>query len=101
MGVTLIGDLNINEVDVGHLLSCLDTHKSSGPDDLNPRILKILGESPLFIKAVADIVRICVKFHKIPLVWKYAIIIALYKRGSILESANYRPISLTCILCIG
>ena len=36
---------------------------------------------------------------KIPKIWKMANVVALHKKDSKLDPLNYRPVSLTCILC--
>lgn len=39
------------------------------------------------------------KQGKIPEDWKLADVTAIYKKGHKCHSENYRPISLTCIVC--
>ena len=36
---------------------------------------------------------------KIPLEWKNANVVAIFKNGSISNPGNYRPVSLTCVTC--
>ena len=35
----------------------------------------------------------------IPEIWKTAVVIPIHKKGSVHQPENYRPVSLTCILC--
>ena len=41
----------------------------------------------------------CFETGCIPLQWKTANVVALHKKGSKSFASNYRPISLTCIMC--
>ena len=43
--------------------------------------------------------RACITERCIPEVWKTAIVVALHKKGSVHNPNEYRPVSLTCILC--
>ena len=97
-GVSSISDFEIDESEVKQLISTVHPFKSLGPDEIHPRILQTLGENPLFTKAIVELFKSCVRLHKIPTVSKYAILIALHKKGPVLDSENYRPVSLTCIL---
>jgi len=45
------------------------------------------------------IYNISLQAGSLPPIWKYAIVIPVFKKGSPSEPANYRPISLTCIAC--
>ena len=79
------------------LLANLNPNKAAGPDSIKPIILK---ELRLEIAPV-----ICLLFEKslktglLPSEWTKAQVCPLCKKGDKTDPANYRPISLTCILC--
>ena len=41
----------------------------------------------------------CLKLGKFPKDWKSANIVAIHKKGNKNDVSNYRPASLTCIIC--
>ena len=51
------------------------------------------------MNAVVLLFRACVTEQCIPKIWKTATVVALHKKGSVHCANNYRPVSLTCILC--
>ena len=79
------------------LLANVNPNKAAGPDSIKPIILK---ELRLEIAPV-----ICLLFEKslktgtLPSEWTKTQVCPLYKKGDKTDPANYRPISLTCILC--
>ena len=83
--------------DVLKLLSNLKPDKAAGTNSIIPVVLKQLKTE------IAPV--ICVLFEKtlqtgqLPSDWKKAQVCPLFKKGDKTESSNYRPISLTCILC--
>jgi hypothetical protein len=91
--------LNISAGDVKLLLSKLDVSKSMGPDEIHPKILKFLSSNEDFINTITTLFNKCIKDENIPCIWKTAIVIPIHKKGSIHLPSNYRPVSLTCILC--
>ena len=52
-----------------------------------------------FVNAIVKLFRKCTDSGKLPQVWKSANLSALFKSGSKTDPLNYRPVSLTCILC--
>ena len=52
-----------------------------------------------FVDAIVLLFRACITKRCIPEVWKTAIVVALHKKGSVHNPNEYRPVSLTCILC--
>ena len=92
-------DLYISEEDVSDALTNLDSSKSMGPDSMHPKLLATLGEIPEFVTALTILFNACFNLGKIPLIWKSANIIPLHKKGSKSDAGNYRPISLTSIIC--
>lgn len=75
----------------------LKPNKSPGPDQCHPLVLKELVEAiaiPLHI-----IFNLSIKTGKVPLNWKSGNITPIFKKGSRLLPSNYRPVSLTSILC--
>ena len=91
--------MSIFDIDVKAELEKLDIYKSSGPDNIHPKLLKFLSNDASFVSAVGNLYRKCSEEQKIPQVWKQANITALHKQDSKTDPANYRPISLTSILC--
>ena len=94
-----ISDIEISSYEVETLLKEINIYKSEGPDKIHPKLLKSLCDNTNFVDAVTKLFRKCYETGCLPDVWKTAKITALYLKGSKCEAKNYRPISLTCILC--
>ena len=79
------------------LLQNLKPFKAAGPDKLKPLLLKELREE------IAPIIQIIfersLQTGKLPADWCKAQVTPVFKKGNKSSAANYRPISLTCILC--
>jgi len=88
--------INITSPGVLKLLQGLNPTKASGPDNLSPRVLKKLSlqiAEPLtilFQRSLSDGV--------VPSDWCRANVVPIFKKGQKYLCANYRPISLTCII---
>lgn len=95
----LIPDLNISPTDVKKLLEKVNTSKSPGTDKINPKLLCSLADNDQFVNSVTTLFKKCFETGSIPLQWKTANVIALHKKGSKSLASNYRPISLTSIVC--
>ena len=79
------------------LFSNLNPDKAPGTDGIKPIVLKELREE------LAPIIQLLFQKSiftgKIPTDWTKANVSPVFKKGSKSGPANYRPISLTCILC--
>ena len=91
--------LTISTNTVKKLLSNLNENKSMGPDNLHPKLLKYLAENENFVNSLTLLLNRCVDEECIPSDWKAAVVIPIHKKGSVHQSENYRPVSLTCIIC--
>ncbi|BHF59610.1 hypothetical protein SprV_0100257100 [Sparganum proliferum] len=78
-------------------LEALNESKSPGPDEIPPKLLKELA-SELSVP-LSMLFQTSFDTGTLPIDWKLALITPLYKGGSRASTTNYRPISLTCILC--
>ena len=90
-------EVTFTEDDIERLLSKLNIAKSAGPDGLHPRILKELSvqlAQPLFI-----LFRMSLETGMLPDDWKIAQISPIFKKGHRCKPGNYRPVSLTAIIC--
>ena len=71
--------------------------KAAGPDRLKPLLLRELREE------IAPIIKIIfdrsLQTGKLPADWVKANVMLVFKKGDKSLASNYRPISLTCILC--
>ena len=75
----------------------LNPHKSPRPDGLHPRVLKELSNE--ISKPLAIIMQKLLDEHTLPQSWKDAHVSPIFKKGSKSSMTNYRPISLTSVIC--
>ena len=78
-------------------LKSLQVSKSPGPDCIHPKILKECAEELAYpFKLLFDATLIA---GKIPSKWKRAEVKPIFKKGKKTEPGNYRPVSLTSVVC--
>jgi hypothetical protein len=70
---------------------------SFGPDGIPGQILKLGGEA--MIPYLARLLEITMKNNAIPGDWEKAIVVPIYKGGDRSVVGNYRPVSLTSVVC--
>ena len=92
-----LGQLVVTPDVVASKINSMKENKSPGVDGISPKILKETVEqisSPL-----AHVFNMSLHEGIVPLEWKEANIIPLFKKGSRNKSVNYRPVSLTSVIC--
>ena len=79
------------------LLKGLNPSKALGPDELHPRVLKVLAIElgPVF----AHLFQQSIDTGEIPKEWSLANICPLFSKSDRSIACNYRPVSLTCVPC--
>ena len=87
----------VSEKAVKDLIDKLNPDKSVGPDNIHARMLIELKE--VLAKPLAFIFNETLRRGKIPRDWKRANVSPIFKKGSRNLPENYRPISLTSIVC--
>ena len=95
--VSRLNNISITKDKIMKVLQKLKTNKSPGPDDIHPRIIKALREEllePLYILFTSSL-------HEgvVPDDWKIANVTAIFKNSNKSDPGNYRPVSLTSVLC--
>ena len=82
---------------ISKLLKDLNPHKAAGPDKIKPLDLQKLCD------VIAPILRVIfqrsLNTGRVPKDWSTAFVCPLFKKGDTSLASNYRPISLTSILC--
>ena len=75
----------------------LKDNKSPGADGISPRLLKEIVDDISVPLAIAF--NLSIQDGIVPREWKNANIIPIFKKGSRCKSENYRPVSLTSVIC--
>ena len=86
-----------SEARIKKKLTTLNTSKSPGPDNLHSRVLKEVAQS--IAKPIQQLFSLTMNKGSLPLIWKRANVSPIFKKGKKQLASNYRPVSLTCILC--
>ena len=92
-----LGQLVITPEVVASKINNMKENKSPGVDGLSPKILKETVEQ--ISKPLAHVFNMSLQEGIVPVEWKEANIIPLFKKGSRNKSVNYRPVSLTSVIC--
>ena len=93
----ILSSIKLTTEDIEKALNSLNVNKSPGPDNIHPRILKELSSQlsyPLLL-----IFNKTMEQGKLPHQWKEAEVRPIFKKGCKSTPGNYRPVSLTSILC--
>ncbi len=89
--------ITITSNGVTKLLSNLKPHKASGPDSISARLLKEIAHQ---LAPVLNLLfQNSIDQGTLPDDWKHTIINLIFKKGERSKASNYRPISLTSIVC--
>ena len=90
-----IDAIQVHSEGVAELLSNINPGKSHGPDNLPAHFLK---EVSLEIAAALTLIfQVSLDQGTLPVIWRQAIVVPVFKKGRCTDPCNYRPISLTCI----
>ena len=90
-------DILVTEDGVRKLLQLTNPHKASGPDGIPARFLKECASS---LAPYLTLVFNCTLSHgQVPNDWKTANVSAIFKKGNRSSASNYRPVSLTSLIC--
>ena len=87
----------VTEDKVRKLLKQLDPSKAMGPDRMHPRVLQELGDVIAF--PLTKIFQTSIDTGIVPQCWREAHVSAIFKKGKKKQPSNYRPVSLTSIVC--
>ncbi|KAK4832412.1 hypothetical protein QYF61_023091 [Mycteria americana] len=94
------GDQNGAPIIQGEMLSDLlhhlDTHKSMGPDEIHPRVLKELAD--VLTKPLSIIYQQSWLTGEVPADRRLTNVTPIYRKGRKEDPGNYRPVSLTSVL---
>ena len=85
----MLGQLVVTPEVVASKINNMKENKSLGIDGISPKILKETVEQ----------ISMPLQEGTVPLEWKEANIIPLFKKGSRDKSVNFRPVSLTSVIC--
>jgi hypothetical protein len=77
--------------------TAIGKNKSVGPDSISGELLKLGGET--MIPYLARLVDVTINNTTIPSDWKKAIVVHICKGGNRSQVSNYRPVSLTSVVC--
>ncbi|MEL7079481.1 MAG: reverse transcriptase domain-containing protein, partial [Cyanobacteria bacterium J06582_2] len=89
--------IEISPEGVLKLLKNLDGNKAAGPDEIHPKILKEIANE--FTPVLTHFLRQSLATNSVPSTWETATICPIHKKGDRSDPANYRPVSLTSIVC--
>ena len=90
-------DITVSCKGVVKLLKNLKPHKAAGPDDIPLMLLKEAADE--IAPAITLLFQASLNQGNTPSTWRKALVVPIFKKGSKSDAGNYRPNSLTSVLC--
>ena len=90
-------EIIVERQEILDMLKKLDVRKSMGSDGVNGWILKECADQ--MVEPIFRLIMFSLYTGELPVEWKSANIVPIYKGGCREDPLNYRPISLTSIVC--
>ena len=92
-----LSDITIEENKIQSKIHNLRPSSSGGPDNLGPRLLTEICDEISYPLALIYTKSLMEGY--VPIDWKQANVTPIFKKGSKSEVGNYRPVSLTSVVC--
>ena len=92
-----ITDITVTVPGIVKLLKDIKPHKAAGPDEIPGRVLRECADS--IAPVLTKIFNKSLTTGSLPRDWLNANVAPLFKKGDRSNPANYRPVSLTSIIC--
>ena len=89
--------IDLTIADVERALSSLKTSSAPGPDGVHPRMLKECAQA--LSHPLHTIFKASLTAGYVPRDWRRANVTPIFKKGDKADALNYRPISLTSVVC--
>jgi hypothetical protein len=90
-------NIQVGEDGVRKLLRNLQTGKATGPDSIPAFILKTAADE--LAPVLTKLFQLSLDSGEVPADWRNAWVVPIFKKGERHLAANYRPVSLTSIIC--
>ena len=94
---TVLTNMEFTEEDVKKKLKKLKPEKSPGPDGMHPKVLVELSD--YLAKPLTILYHRSLQESIVPEEWKKSNVTPIFKKGIKSSTSNYRPVSLTSVLC--
>ena len=92
-----LGKLDATSEEVASKINNMNDNKSPGVDGMTPTFVR--ETVPQISMPLAHVFNMSLQEGIVPLEWKEANIIPLFKTGLRNNSVNYRPVNLTSVIC--
>ena len=90
-------DIAVSCEGVVRLLKNLKPHKAARPDDIT--LMLLIESADEIAPAITLLFQASLNQGNIPSIWRKALVVPIYRKGSKSDASNYRPIFLTSVLC--
>ena len=92
-----LSDFKFEEPEILKVLDNLKIDNAAGPDGIHPRTL--FETKSHLAKPLRILFQKSLNTSTVPIDWKKATVVPIFKKGRKDLPQNYRPVSLTCIIC--